>query len=360
MHTAKRLLWKPGTNSRFIYSENRRDPTLRETHAELHTSLRANPLAEKQQGVRVGNLIVLAKRDAQHLALFKRRLLAQSYQVDETAHFIVCHKLSMNKIILVHRFRQEEVDADLITLLAQELPQTGLLASPKDYGAVLFAVVASTFPAPRNQAVIWRHFCLNTLARLRNLMAQPPEPLPVSPSHVEAFAAIYRRVQELVVGESMLDVGSSFGFLPLLLAEWNLSLSLVGCDLNPDAIQCSTDLATVLQRNQVVFFQRDVLAEDFVTLGQFETVTVLHLLEHLTEEEVQMALSHLLQVTTQRLVIAVPYEEETQSLYGHQQTFTPVKLDAWGRWCVEKMGGTARYWCEEVMGGLLVVDHVAT
>lgn len=344
---------------RFIHLENRRDISLRKTNAELHNSLIANTLAEKQQGVRVGNLLVLAQHDTQQLTFFKRRLLAQSYQVYETAHFIVCHKLSANKKILMHRFCQEEIDADLITLLEQELPNTGLLSSPKEYVAVLFAVLASTFPAPRNQAVIWRHFCLNTLERLRNLMTQPPETLSVDSSHVVAFAAIYKRVRELVVGKSMLDVGSSFGFLPLLMAECNPYLSLVGCDLNPDAIQCSTDLATVFQVKQVAFFQQDVLAEDFVTLGHFETVTALHLLEYLTEEEMPVALTHLLHVTKQRLLIAVPYEKEAQPLYGHQQTFTPAKLDAWGRWCVEKIGGNARYWCEEVMGGLLVVDRFA-
>jgi len=66
-----------------------------------------------------------------------------------------------------------------------------------------------------------------------------------------------------------------------------------------------------------------------------------------------------MQVTDKRLIVAVPYEEEAQGLYGHHQTFTPEKLHYWGNWCIEQLQGNGRYWCEEVMGGMLIIERWA-
>jgi len=329
---------------------------LNQLEQELRGRATAHLNGGKQEAVRVGKVTVLACPDRQRLHHFTQRLLAHAYQVQETPHFVVCHQPSEQKTILLHTFSQAEIDADLICIIEQELTASGLLASAQDYNAVLFAVMASTFPSPRNQQLIWRHFCLTTLARLRALIAQPPLPSPPPVSHIVPFAAIYRRVMERLVGQSLLDVGSSFGFLPVLLAEHMANVTAVGCDNNPDAISCSTDLAAVTHADQVTFLLRDVLAPDFPTVGHFDTVTAIHLLEHVAEEELPVALMHLLQVTSKRLLIAVPYEEKVQPLYGHQQAFTREKLHFWGNWCVERLGG-GRYWCEEVMGGLLVVDR---
>ncbi len=329
---------------------------LNQLEQELHGRETARLNGGKQEGVRVGKVTVLASPDRQRLHHFTQRLLVHAYQVQETPHFVVCHQPTEHKTILMHTFSQATIDADLICIIEQELAASGLLASAQDYNAVLFAVMASTFPSPRNQQLIWRHFCLTTLARLRVLIAQHPQPLPPPVSHIVPFAAIYQRVMERLVGQSLLDVGSSFGFLPVLLAEHMANVTLVGCDNNPDAISCSTDLAAVTHADQVTFLLRDVLAPDFPTVGHFETVTAIHLLEHVTEEELPIALTHLLRVTSKRLLIAVPYEEKVQPLYGHQQAFTREKLLFWGNWCVENLGG-GRSWCEEVMGGLLVVDR---
>ena len=64
-----------------------------------------------------------------------------------------------------------------------------------------------------------------------------------------------------------------------------------------------------------------------------------------------VALTHLLQVTNNRLLIAVPYEEKAQGLYGHLQIFTPEKLNFWGNWCTEQLKGKGRYWCMDYLQG---------
>ena len=159
----------------------------------------------KQEGVRVGKVTVLASPDRQRLHHFTQRLLAHAYQVQETRHFVVCHQPTEDKTSLLHTFSRAEIDADLICIIEQELSALGLLASAQDYNAVLFAVMASTFPSPRNQQLIWRHFCLTTLARLRVLVAQHAQPLPPPVSHIGPFAAIYQRVMDRLVGQSLLD-----------------------------------------------------------------------------------------------------------------------------------------------------------
>jgi SAM-dependent methyltransferase len=319
-----------------------------------------NPIeAPRQAAVRVGPFTVLALADeqAEHHAL--KRLLTHGYHARSTSHFVVCRKGETDQIVLLHRFGQNEIDANLLRLLNDELAPLGIISSVRAYGALLFAILASPFPAPRDHRIIWRHFCLTTLSRLRRLMVQPDpsSSWPEADSHITAFAAIYRRVLDLIVGQNVLDVGSSFGFLPVLLAEQLSHGRIVGCDNNPDLIPIASDLAHFRGVPHVTFQQKDVLAADFVKLGAFETVTAIHLLEHLREEELPLALTHLLAVTTHRLLIAVPYEETVQPLYGHHQVFTPDTLRQWGAWCVSMLDSAGTSWCEEVMGGLLIVDR---
>lgn len=310
----------------------------------------------KQEGVRVGDVVVLAQPDPHVLQRRKERYIAHGYHVQETAHFVVCRKASVATSFVLHTFRQDTIDADLICFTERELAPLGLADSAQDYGALLFATLASPFSAPRNPQIIWRHFCLNSLARLRLLMRQSIEQ--ATPfSHLVPFAALYQRVRELFQGSSLLDVGSCFGFLPVLLAEQWPEIRAEGCDNNPEMLAIASDLASVSATPQVRFTWQDVCAEQFICQQPFDTVSVIHLIEHLAEEEMPQVLTHLLHITSQRLILAVPYEEEIQALYGHKQIFTRDKLDYWGAWCINHLDGAGRYWCEEVMGGLLIVER---
>jgi SAM-dependent methyltransferase len=321
------------------------------------TSLRPQETAKKQEGVRIGNLIVLAQPDKAALDRYTQQLRDQSYQVSETEHFVVCQKPSSHRTILIHSLGQSEINADLIRYIEKELPAFGIAESEKTFGALLFAVLAATFSAPRDQLTIWHRFCLNTLDSLRDSIGHPDRI--TSTSYIGPFSAIYKRIFELFMGQSLLDVGCSFGFLPVLLAERYPQVSITGCDNNPDAITFSTNLAAATNAHSVTFKWLDVLAEDFPKSGKFDTVTAIHLLEHLTEQDMPVALTHLLQVTDKRLIVAVPYEEEAQGLYGHYQIFTAEKLHSWGNWCIEQLQGNGRYWYEEVMGGMLIIERRA-
>jgi SAM-dependent methyltransferase len=158
-----------------------------------------------------------------------------------------------------------------------------------------------------------------------------------------------------VVGSTVLDVGTNLGFLPVLPAG-QARLSVVGCDNRRESVGSATELAKATNADRARFLLRNVLAPDFATLGSFDTVTSVHLLEHLTEEQLPIALSNMLDVTRHRLIISVPYEDTMEQLYGHEQQFTPGDLGDWAEWCIQRLGG-GQFWCEQVEGGLLVVDR---
>ncbi len=316
----------------------------------------SNPVLNKQEAVRVDNLIVLAQHDQKALKQQKQSLLARGYRVNETQHFVVCQKQSTHQTILMHTLGQAEIDADLICFIEDELSSFGIIPSAKEFGATLFAVLASTFPSPRDQRTIWRHFCFNTLVRLRDQIAHPL-PTPPEVSYIAPFATIYRRVFDLYTGQSFLDVGCSFGFLPVLMADRVPNICIMGCDNNPDAIGFSKDLAEVSGVRHVTFTLQDALNATILGLGTFDTVAALHVLEHIPERNLPLALTHLLQMTAKRLIIAVPYEQQATAIYGHEHVFNKEKLQQLGKWCLETLGGAGRFWCEDVAGGMLIVEH---
>ncbi len=134
---------------------------------------------------------------------------------------------------------------------------------------------------------------------------------------------------------------------------------IVGVDIRPDLFPVARELAQEWQINNVQFVQADLLAPDLSHLGQFATVTALGVLEHFSEEEMYQVLTHLLAVTTHRLILHVPYEQEPELIYEHKQIFTRAKLEAVGQWCLRQLGGRSRMRCEECEGGLLLIEKSA-
>ncbi len=295
-------------------------------------------LSKKQEGVRVGNIVFLAFQDKSKLDEQSNKYRTRGYTINTTAHFVLCQQQASNQNILLHTFDQNDIDADLICFITDELGSFNIAQTARTFGATLFGIIASTFPSPRHQATIWNHFCLNTLTKLRSQITQPLFTEDQSP-YITPFANIYRRIAELFTGQSLLDVGSSFGFFPILMAELMSDSRIIGCDNNPDAVTLATNLAQATNTHQTTFILQDVLAADFSDIGYFDTVTAIHLLEHLSEEHIALALTNLLRTTQQRLIIAVPYEKQPETAYGHQQIFTREKLEHWGQWCLEQLQG---------------------
>ncbi len=286
----------------------------------------------------------------------KKHFVEGRYQLHETAHFLVGSHSEASTIV-AHWFAPEAIDADLGHYFMKELKPLGMLEQPQNFGDVFGAVVGSLFPQDPHRA--WHLFGVNTLQRYHHLLAAPTYS-PHCDSPVDVFTTLYRRVCELHVGESLLDAGCSFGLLPLVIAERVPTLTkVVGVDIETDPFTVTRAIAQERHLKSVQFVQADLLANDVNKLGLFDTVTALHVLEHFTEEEMYQVLTHLLQVTSRRLIIAVPYEPgEPETTYGHKQLFSSDKLEAVGQWCIDRLGGGSIS-SEDCVGGLLVVDRYA-
>lgn len=290
-----------------------------------------------------------------HLAHLKQRFAEGGYQLHETPHFLLFTRNIAPTIIIVHWFAPEEIDDAISSYFLNELQPLGVLTKARDMEKLYSAVVGSLAPFDLRSA--WKLYGINTVQNYRKLLANVSDPL-LSPAPLHSFARLYRRIHELHSGKSLLDVGCAFGFLPLLIAQSLPLVDVVGVDISAEAFTYTPDVAHALLLDNVRFTTANVLAPDFHMLGSFDTVTALHVLEHLTETETPVALTHLLQVAKQRLIIAVPYEQgKPVILHGHKQLFSRSKLEAVGHWCLQQwnMQGSMHY--EDCADGLLVLDR---
>ncbi|MEO8971774.1 MAG: class I SAM-dependent methyltransferase [Ktedonobacteraceae bacterium] len=302
----------------------------------------------------VGNFKVMYRPNGLYQTT-KARLVHQGFQLAETEHFLFARPFPTDRVILVHRFLPAEIDNNLVDCLMQELPD--LMISDQAFGHAMIGIVTSI--KPHDPVSAWGIFSLNTLQRIREYLSENTAQYP--PTTIGASATIYRRLFSLKVGISLLDVGCACAFWPVLVAERNPDASdrIVGVDNRLTAIHLSQHMATLIDKHNLTFLQLDLLSPQFVEkLGTFDTVTAIHILEHLPEEQLPLAFEHLLAVTHHRLIVAVPFEAKATLAYGHEQVFTREKLERWGQWCVESICGTTQYRCEEEAGGLLIIDRI--
>ena len=289
--------------------------------------------------------------------LLKKRFTEGGYQAKETFHFILFTRQEEPKTILVHQFSPEELHADIKHYIVQELKPLELLNQSSDFGNIISGIVGSLFPDDARLA--WHHYGAKTLQRFLLYLSTAHTP-PVFDFYatIGVFATWYQRVCELCVGETFLDAGCESGFLPLVVAERIPFMKhVVGVDIRPDMFAVVSNLAKERGFKNVAFEEADLLAYDFYKVGQFDTVTAINVIEHFSEADMYKVLHNLLQVTSKRLILLVPYEQELELLYEHKQLFTREKLEAVGQWCLRELGSTGRMWCEDCDGGLLLIER---
>src|SRR5262249_51281263 len=115
-----------------------------------------------------------------------------------------------------HWLRPDQLDNDVAGLLDVELFMPGWLSGPEIFERVFTGVVRSCVDDP---LLAWCTFYGNTLARIRQCWRAPARAEPVAPAPASALAPVYAHALQLIPVGRVLDVGSCFGFLPLLLAE---------------------------------------------------------------------------------------------------------------------------------------------
>jgi len=214
-------------------------------------------------------------------SLLKQRFAEGGYQLHETPHFLIFTRSEAPSLIVVHWFAPDEIDANIGDYFVQELKPPGILVQEQDFGDLFGAIVFSLFPHDTQHAL--HLYGINTLHRYQYLLNTSEDELPASQSTLHAFAQLYQRVCQLRVGQTFLDVGCSFGFLPLLISKRFLSLTrILGVDIQTSPFPIISAIAAEHHLQNINFAQANVLTDAFSTLGRFDTVVALHVLEHLT------------------------------------------------------------------------------
>jgi SAM-dependent methyltransferase len=260
-----------------------------------------------------------------------------------TDHFEV-HRPG-GRLLVLHRFRPDELDDDVSTLVAAELGP--VVQSVPVFERVVTGIVRSTVGDP---LTAWSTFYANSLAVLRHperatTPGTPPE------ASLAGFAPVHARALDEVVGTSVADLGSCFGFLPLLMAE--RGLDVVATDHTPGTMRLLSAVAgtgivpaAATRLRTTACDARAVPLRD----GAVDTVTAIHLLEHLPAEDSAAVVDEMCRVARRRVVVAVPFEDVPDPVYGHLCRFTPELLATLG----ERTG--ARFRVDTDHGGWLVGD----
>ncbi len=324
------------------------------TEAPAHPT-RKIPIHERS--VRVGDVIVVNAYRVNR-TLLKQRFAEGGYQAHETPHFLLFTREAEPKVILVHWFKPEEINSNIVHYLVQELKPSSIISSSERLGELLTGIIGGTVFAGDVQRA-WNYFGANTLQRLLVYLSSAIPSDLSDYGTIGASATLYQRVCELCVGERFLDAGCNSGLLSLLLAErMPFMCEAVGVDIDTNAFRIGQEVAAEKHLTNVRYVQADLLADDFSMIGTFDTVTALHVLEHFTEEDLYQVLANLLKVTAYRLILAVPYETgQPEVAYRHLQLFSRAKLEAVGTWCIEQLQGAGRMWYEDLCGGLLLIER---
>ncbi|MFF4549657.1 mycofactocin oligosaccharide methyltransferase MftM [Streptomyces sp. NPDC001406] len=296
------------------------------------TARRIDPLAPCPSGAYADHLVRVI-RDSPRLDDATPRPIVR------TEHFSLRRR--GRRVELGHSLRPGQLDNDLAGLLAEELFAPGWLSGSDIFERVFTGVVRScvdgALPA-------WTTFYDNTLARIREYWRAPK---PAGHSSIAGFAPVYRRTLDLVAPGTVLDMGACFGFLPLLLAERE-GYAVIASDLSRGTMRL---LAAVAGARGLAL---DTLACDAAQVPRpdrsVDTVTVIHVLEHLDPGHGDTVVREALRLARQRVVVAVPYEDEPTAAYGHVRCFDPAGLTALGRRTGHRFCVTSHH------GGWLVLD----
>lgn len=251
-----------------------------------------------------------------------------------TAHFTLAE--NDGRLHVSHRLRPEEIDDDLTGLLTDELFAPGWAVGANAFERIFTGIVLISHPDPVSA---WELF-------YRNTMRRQAEPATGAGGHgaIADYAPVYHRVLALAEPAPMLDLGSCFGFLPLLLAQ--RGHDVVATDVSAGTVRLLDAVATRLgtpMRTLVADAARVPLPA-----GSVDTVTAIHLLEHLEPDHGEAVLAEALRLARRRVIIAVPFETEPDTAFGHRPTLKPCPPGPSWRTCKVHVRFAAR---DNVDGG---------
>src|SRR5579884_2222370 len=234
-----------------------------------------DPLGPQEAGRYRDSVVEVASETLIH------RPFGTTRTVVRTEHFRL-HR-NARRVWLSHWLQPGQLDNDLAGLLAHELFEPGWLAGNEVFESLLTGLVRSTVHDP---LLAWHTFYRNTLGRLRRELTRPNEN--GRHSSIREMAPVYSRALRLVPPGRVLDLGSCFGFFALLLAERSLN-TVLASDIAPGAMR----LLDLIARGWKVPLDTLVCDAARVPLPDraVDTVTLIHLLEHLEPPQCAMVLA---------------------------------------------------------------------
>jgi hypothetical protein len=261
--------------------------------------------------------------------------------VVRTDHFSLTER--GRRIEVTHWLSPDQLDNDVAGLLAEELFAPGWLSGVEIFERVFTGVVRSCVDDP---LLAWCTFYGNTLARVRQCWLAPAAATDREHTTIGELAPVYAHALQLIPAGQVLDLGSCFGFLPLLLAERPAN-TVTASDLSGGTMGLLSAVAAArgLQVNTLVCDAARIPVPD----GWADTVSVIHLLEHVSPDHGRAVIGEALRVARHRVVVAVPVEDEPTAAYGHIRTFDLRQLG--------ELGDSVGHHCSvhEFHGGWLVL-----
>ncbi|MBT0772784.1 class I SAM-dependent methyltransferase [Kineosporia sp. J2-2] len=244
-----------------------------------------DPFAPAPGGCYTDGVVTVARRDS------LRGLDAEQWTT--TGSFAIGR--ASGHLAVLHALPDASIDRDVLTGLLRRELGPGWIHGADGFERILTGVVLSCRPDPMEA---WELFYRNTLRGL----GEPG---------TDGLAAVYRHAEELLAGSvsaSLLDLGSSFGFFPLRVRSGSLGrpVQVLASDLLPGA---GARLGRVSAR---LGLSLPVLCCDAGAVPlpdrSVDTVTLLHLLEHLDEAHGDRVLAEALRLARRQVIVAVPPE----------------------------------------------------
>ncbi len=199
-----------------------------------------------------------------------------------------------------HNLNPDELCDELAVMLAEQLADRGALRSQAEFEMVFTGIVRSTVDGGLSA---WLRFYRNSIAKLEG--------------DATAFAPIHAWAASMVVGHSLVDLGSCFGFFPLRMARHGIQVTAT--DLSDPTMELLRRISLQMRR-PLTTLGCDAAAVPMPDRCA-DTVTALHLIEHLLPAVAGDVIEEALRLARRRVIIAVPFEDEPRECYGHIQRF---------------------------------------
>ncbi len=289
-----------------------------------------NPLAPTPRGMWSGRGVRVRRRRGPH---------RPHTAVDTVCAQRFCAQRHGDVLTIEHDLTSDELCDELTVMLAEQLVDAGALRGQREFELVFTGVVRSTvdggLPA-------WLRFYRNSLDRLEGGTA----------SAGMTFGPIHAWAASQVRGRRVIDLGSCFGFFPLRLARQGIDV--LATDLSHPTMHLLRTVSDQLRR-PLSTLGCDAAAVPLPDRCA-DTVTALHLLEHLPTDAIDAVLDEAVRLARRRVVIAVPFEDEPRDCYGHIQRFDLPSLELLAnRLCRRHPGTVARAY--QFHGGWVILDR---